>query len=665
MRELLKEKQRHSRYLALTLVLAVLVAAGVGGLFHQPAVAKTYQITALTCTAEAPVGLGYAGFFVHTHNEDCFDENGNLVCPLPEIKAHVHDETCYTTTAVQTCGHTESDGHQHTEACYTRVQGDLICEQSTEPVLDEAGNVLAEGHVHTDECFAWTEELSCGMEEGEGAHHHSESCFEYVTSLSCDMPEVILHVHSEDCYQKNEDGSIYVDEDGNTFLICGLPEVTEHVHGSECFTVYELDDEENTNFFTTEDADTASDTENTEGDESGFIFLFPEEEESEEEEQPAENQETDPEAAEGADADGETDADAADSTDPSADEENPDAADIPMPPQSFTGETDGVIVTVEAPEGAFPEGTTMVVSPVEMDDDTLSNVTGAVESSGEKKVVTAQAVDISFFDADGNLIEPKLPIKVSMKSALVSESENVALVHLAETGAAETAENETEILEAPATPVAKVVADVQVVENPDEDNEIQFESDAFSVYVLVGTETITAEYLTADGRTLTVTVSTHDHEAIPATAVLEVTEIGEEDEGWNERSVRLAEVLSNAYGNVTISDLRALTINILEDGTPVETDASFEVKFGYNAVLNTEDTAEYYYDEEAGRELRPDPEEQISHFAVIQYIDGIGTILNSEIKDSGNGIISSISVAQGLGEFDLVYVYEYETVPAC
>ena len=288
MRELLKARRRHGWYLAVMLVLAVLVTAGVGGLFHQPAVAKTYQVTALTCTAEAPVGPCYAGYFVHTHNEeDCFDGNGVLVCPLPEIKAHVHDETCYTTTAVQTCGLAESDGHQHTEACYTRVRGDLICGKSTEPVLDEAGNVPAEGHVHTDECFAWTEELTCGIEAGEGAHHHSDSCFEYVTSLSCGMPEIILHVHSDDCYQKNEDGSIYVDEDGNTLLICGLPEVTEHVHGPECFTVYELDDKENAGSFTT-------DAGSTEGDESGFIFLFPEEDV--EEEQPAENQETDPAA---------------------------------------------------------------------------------------------------------------------------------------------------------------------------------------------------------------------------------------------------------------------------------------------------------------------------------------------------------------------------------
>ena len=164
----------------------------------------------------------------------------------------------------------------------------------------------------------------------------------------------------------------------------------------------------------------------------------------------------------------------------------------------------------------------MVVSQVEMDDDTLSNVTEAVESNGEQKVITAQAIDISFFDADQNLIEPKLPIRVSMKSALVSESENVALVHLTEADSAETAENETP--EAPVTPTAEVVTDVQVVENPDEDNEIQFESDAFSVYVIVGT-VIEKNVLASDGKNYKVTVTYGAETGIPEGAELEVSEI--------------------------------------------------------------------------------------------------------------------------------------------
>ena len=208
--ELLRAKRRQVRHLALVLVLAVLVAAGVGGLFHLPAIAKTYQKTVLACTAVPPTGPGYAGFFVHVHNDDCVDENGNLVCPLPEIKPHIHDESCYTTTAVLVCTLPESDGHHHTEDCYTLVKGDLICEESTEPKYNADGAIIAEGHVHTDECFEWNKELSCGKEEGEGAHHHNDSCFEYVTTLTCDKPEIILHTHTDECYTVDEDENVYL-----------------------------------------------------------------------------------------------------------------------------------------------------------------------------------------------------------------------------------------------------------------------------------------------------------------------------------------------------------------------------------------------------------------------------------------------------------------------
>lgn len=239
---MLRAVKRRRWHVALLVFLAMVVTAGVAGIFHHPAITKTYQVTVLTCSAVPHADAGSADFFVHIHNDDCYDAAGNLVCPLPEIRPHRHTSDCFVTTRTLICTIPESDGHQHSEACYTRVRGDLICTLSTEPVLDEAGNVLEEGHVHTDECFAWTEELTCGLEAGEGAHHHDDSCYETSTMLTCGEPEILLHTHTDACYQKNEDGSIYVDEDGNTWLICGQLQVTEHVHGPECFTTYELDD---------------------------------------------------------------------------------------------------------------------------------------------------------------------------------------------------------------------------------------------------------------------------------------------------------------------------------------------------------------------------------------------------------------------------------------
>ena len=195
----LREMKKQKWQVTLLVCLSLLVAAGIAGIFHLPATTKTYQVRELTCTAVPPTGEACADFFVHVHNDDCYDGDGSLVCPLPEIKPHRHTEDCYSASRVLVCGLPESDGHRHTADCYTSVRGDLVCELSTEPVLDEEGNVLEEGHVHTDECYEWHDELTCGMEEGQGAHHHDDSCYQTETTLSCGKPEIILHTHTDDC----------------------------------------------------------------------------------------------------------------------------------------------------------------------------------------------------------------------------------------------------------------------------------------------------------------------------------------------------------------------------------------------------------------------------------------------------------------------------------
>ena len=231
-----RNRREHDRLIALILCLSLIVSMGTFAVFHKKAVAKTYIRQVLDC----PLAAEGAGLVVHTHNDDCYDENHNLVCTLPELEAHTHSDACYTEDPVQVCGLAESVGHIHGSDCRTLM---LTCEEEErEATFDEEGNAADAGHVHTPDCYS--EVLSCGMEEGDGAHTHTDACYETEYLLTCDKPEVLPHVHSDDCYQKNEDGSIYVDENGYSWLICGLPEVVQHVHGPECFKIYELDDGE-------------------------------------------------------------------------------------------------------------------------------------------------------------------------------------------------------------------------------------------------------------------------------------------------------------------------------------------------------------------------------------------------------------------------------------
>lgn len=83
----------------------------------------------LTCMVKADT-------VIHHHDSACYDAEGKLWCPLPEVSAHVHGEDCYTVPAIE-------PPHVHTAECYARERGELICTESTEPV-----------HLHTEECYS-------------------------------------------------------------------------------------------------------------------------------------------------------------------------------------------------------------------------------------------------------------------------------------------------------------------------------------------------------------------------------------------------------------------------------------------------------------------------------------------------------------------------------
>ena len=328
--KLLGEQKKYRRWLAVFLCLAVLVTAGTTAALKMNGQALSHKQKVLDCGLEVhehtaacyesgvipaegtasqgeekPV-CGYADYVVHTHNDDCYSADGELVCQLPEVENHVHGDECYQeqevlvcekeetpghqhteecrklicgkeesqghqhTEACRTliCGKEETQGHQHTDACRTLSQGELIC-QNTE-----------EGHEHTAECYEQVETITCGQEETE-AHVHDESCYDFSACsyagteeehihteecydpYACGLEEGAEgHTHTEECYEKKRvlicgklelhthvtpeeaaDGQeSCYDAEGN--LICGIPELKEHVHGEDCFVTTELTKEE-------------------------------------------------------------------------------------------------------------------------------------------------------------------------------------------------------------------------------------------------------------------------------------------------------------------------------------------------------------------------------------------------------------------------------------
>lgn len=122
----------------------------------------------LACEVEADA-------VIHKHDAACRDENGNLVCSLPELEAHRHTDSCYTIPEV----------HAHTDACYTWERGELTCTQSTEPQ-----------HIHTEDCYQESSDLVCGTSESTG-HTHGEDCCDDDGNLICGQEVSQGHTHGE------------------------------------------------------------------------------------------------------------------------------------------------------------------------------------------------------------------------------------------------------------------------------------------------------------------------------------------------------------------------------------------------------------------------------------------------------------------------------------
>ena len=151
------------------------------------------------------------------------------------------------------------------------------------------------------------------------------------------------------------------------------------------------------------------------------------------------------------------------------------APDAPaaMPAQSFTADVEAadgsaVTVTVEADEGAFPEGVTMSITPVEE----AAVIDAAKAEAADKtpmdddKAMRALAFDITFADADGNAVEPARPVRVSMATQAIADRDQLAVVHVDDDRSAEV------------VPADAVAAD---------QGSVAFDAASFSVYALVYT----------------------------------------------------------------------------------------------------------------------------------------------------------------------------------
>jgi len=475
----------------------------------------------LVCTLEENPG--------HQHSEACFDENGELTCQIPEGEgAHVHTDDCYTIERVLTCDKPELPVHVHDAGCF-RTEEITVDEPEDTAASEQAVSTVPEMPVSDpnadiETAEDWNREfenlelsgnwardlvLVAATQQGRGESPNNfeavlndagdawvrhgytrygawygypyaewdamfvSFCLRYAGIPAENVPNNPTAAYMAESFSKGElfAGQDYVPAVGDLiFFDTADDEITniDHmgivchvdaengtintVEGDRTDTVatfgYYLNDEQivgygilpqNPNYVPNEEENT--DIPDEEFD--GFIFMTTDEEE----ETPAAEEAT--------------------------------APAVSMPAQSWERTAGGIKVSVEAPEGAFPENTTIAVTPVNGNSlkDTVSDAV-----SGE--VLEVQAVDITFFDAEGREIEPAVPIRVVMTPA-----------------ATENAEEKTSVVH---VDVAQQTAElIEQAEGTEADNsEVVFDADAFTIYAIVYTYQVEYEY-EVDGKTFT------------------------------------------------------------------------------------------------------------------------------------------------------------------
>ena len=297
-------------------------------------------------------------------------------------------------------------------------------------------------------------------------------------------------------------------------------------------------------------------------------------------------------------------------------------ANYSHPACHFEGEAGGVRVSAEAPVGAFPEGTTMALAPVE-DAEKLDTIGGAVDRA-DAVVKRVAAVDISFRDADGVEIEPRLPIDVVMTAVDPEQYEDAVIVHLDDDG------NATQL-------------DCDVT-----DDAAAFTADSFSIYAMVLTQRVEASVLMADGQLCRVEVSYGDEARIPEGARLSVTPIEPETEAYDAALSAVVEDRLSRGEPTDAMGFAAMDISILDaEGNVVEPAATVQVKLSITELPGVEDLSEV-----------------ADTLAVQHHVETEGGTLVETVAEGGAELVfnqlTDEAVATGLeAEFDTVSFSAY------
>ena len=231
---------------------------------------------------------------------------------------------------------------------------------------------------------------------------------------------------------------------------------------------------------------------------------------------------------------------------------------------SYVG--DATIAVFYDKAAGIPEGAYLSVSEIEEGTDeyeeylaqTKNAMANATNNDTSKTVAHARFFDITIFDENGIEIKPASAVKV-----IITYNEAMELAEDGDLNVIHFKEDEPEVL-APAKP-----------ENGQEVDALSFTAESFSVYGVVGMETISTQYMTLSGDTYEVTVTYGSDAGIPENAELSVTELNPDAEENYPYITEAATQLS--VDEKRFQYVKMLDISIMKDGEKVEISAPVEV----------------------------------------------------------------------------------------
>ena len=313
------------------------------------------------------------------------------------------------------------------------------------------------------------------------------------------------------------------------------------------------------------------------------------------------------------------------------------------------GKTYQVTVTY-GPDANIPRGSTLVVNELLTDDDSYNSYkadTAAALNTSEEDMRYIKLLDISIMNGDEKVeIAAPVDVEITLLDKEKAEQERddgeAAAVQKDETNTEETKTEKFEMR------VVHFGQDPQEVEAANIGETVSFSADSFSVYAIVGT-TVQAEFLTADGRTLKVTVTFDKDEPLPADAVLEVKELQEQDDEklYGDRYQRLSNVLYTNYGKSKTGESRFLSISIYSEGREYKPKYPIQVKINYDEAIYQKDerlVTVHYPDNENNLDVEDELNE-----AFIEEAE----ILDSKNTLDGSSVVETVFETTGFSDYDI------------